>query len=193
MKETKKPDLKAPRFRLPVFNTFNEESFSRIRKDVNEAKELDNAQLKAFLRDCNGLFWESTIEHRDGVEFPEQLGTLFIGTCLPKVRKNVNFKLSSEYEKVIQHRNWESDQFIAKIFYTNYSSKYRFKYHELWGFTPIRQFKRAVAHSYPENWKRYMQIDHTLKISALYRKQRARDYAIKKTKEQLPDYNDLEL
>jgi hypothetical protein len=193
VKEAKKPDLNAPRFRLRVFNTLSKESYKHIRNEVPEAKSMSDQQIKAFLTDCNGCIYESVIDLRDGIELPEQLGTIFIGTCLPKVSKNVDFQKTLEYMKVIQHRNWESDQYIAKIFYTNYSSKYRFKYHELWGFTPIRQFKRTVAKTYPENWKRYIQVDHTLKISALYRKQKARDYIIKKTKENLQTYNDLDI
>jgi len=193
VKQARKPDLTAPRFRLSVYNTVNKDCYEHIRKEVPELKGLSDKQIKSFLTDCNGLIWESVIELRDGIELPEQLGTVFIGTCQPKVRKNVDFKKTLEYLQVIQHRNWESDNYIAKIFYTNYSSKYRFKHHELWGFTPIRQFKRAVAKTFPENWKRYMQIDHTLKISALYRKQKAKEYFKKKTQEDLQTYNELEI
>lgn len=193
MKQAKQPDLTAPRFRLGVYNTLNKDCYEHIRKEVSDVRDLSDRQIKDFLIDCNGLIWESVIELRDGIELPEQLGTVFIGTCQPKVRKNVDFKKTLEFMKVIQHRNWESDNYIAKIFYTNYSSKYRFKHHELWGFTPIRQFKRGVAKAFPENWKRYMMIDHTLKISALYRKQKAKEYVIQKTKEQLKSYNDLEI
>lgn len=193
MKAAKKPDLTAPRFRLGVYNTLNKDCYDHIRKDVSDLGDMSDKDLKAFLKDCNGLIWESVIELRDGVELPEQLGSIFIGTCQPKVSKNVDYKKTLDYLQVIQHRNWESDQYIAKIFYTNYSSKYRFKHHELWGFTPIRQFKRGVAKTFPDNWKRYMLIDHTLKISALYRKQKARNYMIKKTKEDLQTYNDLDI
>ena len=89
--------------------------------------------------------WKEVIENRDGVELPDSLGYIFIGTCPAAKSVNIDYALSKKYGKVLQNKNWETDGKIAKIFYTNYSTKYRFKNRELWQFTAVRQFKKAVA------------------------------------------------
>jgi hypothetical protein len=129
----------------------------------------DIAKIKKIIITANKAIADTVIDTRDGIELPERLGYVFLGTCLPKIRKNVDFKTTSHYLKVIQHRNWESDNYLAKIFYTNYENKYKFKFHELWGFKGCRDFTKAVGIEYPKNWKKYIQVDHTLKISKLYR------------------------
>ena len=82
---------------------------------------------------------------------------------------NTNYQLSSQYGKVIQNKNWETDGKIAKIFYTNYSTKYRFRNRELWGFVACRDFKRSVAHEYPKNWNRYPVMKNKYRVAFLYK------------------------
>jgi len=153
----------------------------------------DKNVVKTIIVDTNKAIADLIIELRDGVELPEQLGHMFLGTCQPKIRKNVDFKTTDNYLKVIQHRNWESDNYLAKIFYTNYSSKYKFKFHELWGFKGCREFTRKVGKTYPENWKKYIQVDYSLKVSRLYRNYLKDVNRMVLDKERLQDYNPLEL
>lgn len=192
MKEARKPDLHAPRFRRSAEGTLNNEFCDQLRQAIPAARDLTNAQIKEIISTFNGHVWEMVIEKRDGVELPEQIGHLFIGTCPPKKRKNVDFKASADYLKVIQHRNWESDQYLAKIFFTTYGTKYRFKNHELWGFAPTRAFKRTVGKTYPTHWKRYVEVDPNLKLSSIYR---SNSWAIEReehAKDQMATYNEFE-
>jgi hypothetical protein len=169
MKDAKKPNLNAPRFRRSAQGTLNSEFIELLKQKVPSAKDLSADQIKEIIHTFNGNLWMTAIENRDGVEIPEQIGHLFIGTCPPKRKPNVDFKTSAEYLKVIQHRNWESDQYLAKIFYTTYGTKYRFKNHELWGFVATRAFKRTVGKTYPEKWKQYVEVDPKIKISSMFR------------------------
>jgi hypothetical protein len=59
---------------------------------------------------------------------------------------------------------------LAKIFYTNYETKYKFKFHELWGFEALRDFKRTVSKTYPTEWKKYIVVDNMVRVSRLFRK-----------------------
>jgi hypothetical protein len=154
-------------------------------KDVKKIRDVIIAANRAIA--------QTVVDFRDGIELPDQLGYMFLGTCLPKVRKNVDFKQTKSYLKVIQHRNWESDNYIAKIFYTNYQTKYGFKFHEIWAFDPCRDFTREVGRTYPENWKKYIQVDHTLKVSKLYRKYMGEVRRSVLDNERLESYNPLEL
>ena len=94
--------------------------------------------------------------------------------------------------QTIQHRNWESDNYLAKIFFTSFASKYRYKNNELWGFEPGRDFKRTVGREYPVKWKMYVEIDPHIKISSLFR---SKLYNIERTEqdtEGLKTYNEFE-
>jgi hypothetical protein len=166
---TNAPDLNAPRFRNKTEGTLNKEFLEALRENVKSVKTLTDSEIKNLIVTFNGNVWKKVIDKRDGVDLPEQLGHIFIGTCQPPKSKNVDFKSSMQHLKVVQHRNWESDNYLAKIFFTNYATKYKFKNHELWGFTPIRQFKRTLAKEYPKRWKQYVEIDSGKKISGLYK------------------------
>lgn len=167
-REYKKPDLKAPRFRPKKLNFTNVEFYKKFIEDNPKYASLDVNTFKDIIKVFNGKIWESVVNDRDGVELPEQLGYIFIGSC-PRKKSNVDFKKSEHYGVVLQNQNWESDQFIAKIFYTNFETKYRFKHHELWGFKGVRDFTRTVGQVYPKEWKKYLQVDNMMKVSRLFR------------------------
>ena len=128
----KKPNLNAPRYREKVLGLLNAELINEF-KDKNPIySNIDNDKLKNIIKLFNGRIWEEVIKNRDGVELPDSLGYIFIGTCPAAKTVNTNYALSKEYGKVLQNKNWETDGNVAKIFYTNYSTKYRFKNRELW-------------------------------------------------------------
>jgi hypothetical protein len=192
MKDAVKRNLNRPRFRAPRLNTTSSEWLNDIMSS-SDCLVKDQDLIKKIIVETNKAIRDVIIDTRDGIELPEQLGYMFLGTCQPKIRKNVDFKTTDHYLKVIQHRNWESDNYLAKIFYTNYETKYKFKFHELWGFKASREFTRKVGTEYPKNWKMYMQIDHTLKVSRLYRLYLRDVNRAVIDKERLEDYNPLEL
>ena len=192
MNSAVKLNRKGPRYKAPRLNTLSDEWVSDIYKS-KECLVKNQKNIKKIIIAANELIAKEVIDTRDGIELPEQLGYMFLGTCQPKVRKNVDFKTTDHYLKVIQHRNWESDNYLAKIFYSNYETKYKFKFNELWGFKACRNFTKEVGRKYPENWKKYIQVDHTLKIASLYRSAMYQDERKKLDEYRLEDYNPLEL
>ena len=192
MREVIKLNRKGPRHRHKRYNVVSVENMQAIAKNPDSLVK-NPAIVKKIVMAIHHSMRDTIVNTRDGIELPEQLGYMFLGTCQPKIRKNVDFKTTEHYLKVIQHRNWESDSYLAKIFYTNYETKYKFKYNDLWGFKAARQFTKLVGQEYPKNWKMYMQIDHTLKIARLYR-----DYLRKQDRQQIDNlladtYDPLEL
>lgn len=194
MKEAKKPDLNAPRFRRNLEGTLNNNFLKELYENVPSAKHLSKKEIKKIIVTFNKNIWLKVIDERDGVELPESIGHIFLGTCPPKKRtKNVDFKMSADYQKVIQHRNWESDKHLAKIFYTTFGTKYRFKFHDLWAFNGTRNFTRKVGETYPTNWKRYIEIPPILKISNLYKNNVESFKKQEETKALLESYNEFEI
>lgn len=167
----KTPNLKAPRYREKRFGLLNSKIFEEFKENHPMYSQIDNNKLKKVITLYNEKLWNGVIENRDGVELPDSLGYLFIGTCPPAKGVNTDYSLSKEYGKVLQNKNWETDGNIGKIFYTNYSTKYRFKNRELWQFTAVRKFKRAVAKKYPENWTKYIVMQNKGRVTDLYKKE----------------------
>lgn len=176
-KEFKKPDLNAPRYRPRKCNLLNAAVYKKFIARYPRYKDtVDIDTFKEVISSFNGAIWQTVVDTRNGVELPEQLGYIFIGTCPRKKSDNPDYKKSAYYNIRSQNQNWESDQHIAKIFYTNFESKYRFRFHELWGFTAVRDFKRTVAHTYPKEWKKYVVIDNMQYVSKMFRKQRFKNF-----------------
>lgn len=192
MKDALKRNLNGPRHRVRRFNTTNTEWIKEI-TDSPECLIKDPETVLKVIVETNKAIADVVIETRDGIELPNQLGYMFLGTCQPKIRKNVDFKTTDSYLKVIQHRNWESDNYLAKIFYTNFGTKFKFKFHQLWGLKACREFTRKVGVTYPENWKRYIQVDHSLHVSRLYRTYLKDVRRTASDAEILKEYNPLEL
>lgn len=63
----------------------------------------------------------------------------------------------------------------------------------MWGFTAVRDFKRSVAKTYPQEWKKYVQIDNLIKISRLFRKQKFKDFKKYETRKLLEEYDEFNL
>jgi len=192
-KQYKKPDLNAPRYRPKKLNLTNTDFYNKFITDHPKYSSLTNAQFKEIITVFNGLIWNGVLEERDGIQLPEQLGYIFVGSCPKKKGDNTNYSKSSYYGVKLQNQNWESDQYTAKIFYTNYETKYRFKNHDLWGFAGVRDFKRSVAKTYPVEWKKYVLVDNKIKISRLFRLEKFKHFKTNETKELLKNYDEFNL
>ena len=189
-KQYKKPDLNAPRYRPKKLNLTNIDFYNKFIEDNPKHASLTLEQFKNIIKTFNGYIWNTAIKERDGIELPEQLGYIFIGSC-PRKKSNVDFKKSEHYGVVLQNQNWDSDQYIAKIFYTNYETKYRFKNHELWGFKGLRDFTRKVGATYPKEWKKYLVVDNLMKVSRIFRKEKFKDSKKIETVSLLEDYDEF--
>lgn len=193
MRPFKKPDLNAPRYRPTKLNLTNVDTYTKFISENPKYAHITLAEFKNIISTFNGAIWESVINERDGVELPEQLGYLFIGTCPRQKKENIDYKKSEHYGFAVQNQNWESDQYLAKIFYTNFETKYRFKHHDLWGFTALRDFKRSVAQTYPAKWKMYVVVDNLVKVSRIFRQEKYK-YELKlETTDLLKNYDEFNL
>jgi len=193
MREFKKPDVTAPRFRPAVYNVLNKEFFESFKKKYSKYKDLDNSDLKNIIKKFNYAVYNKVIDVRDGVQLPESIGWLFIGTCQQSKKQNVNYAKSLKYGVSVSNNNWETDGKLAKIFFTNYAPKHKIKNREFWGFTACRNFKRSVAKTYPENWNMYIVVDATKKLNLTYSNAVYKDRKNKETELALKQYNDSNL
>lgn len=187
MRNYNKPNLKGPRYRKKIKGLLNKETFDEFKEKYPAYNHVDNKVLKNIVREYNKAIYEGVIDNRDGVELPNSLGFLFIGTCPPAKGSNINFVESQNYGKVLKNKNWETDGNVAKIFYTNWHSKYRFKNRKLWSFKACRNFKRTVSKEYRKEWAKYIKMREKVKVSQVY------DPNPEKTKRDLKNYDELKI
>ncbi len=195
IQEFKKPDVKAPRCRPKAVRLLGKTYLEEFIAKHPQYKNLKLEELKLILKTFHGKLWDHAVMNRDGVELPENLGFLFIGTCGSAKKYNTDFGNSIKGDFRHRHRNFESDNYLAKIFYTNYNSRYKFKFRELWTFAPTRDFKRTVAKVYPERWKTYVYVESGRNI-ARYMAKHKKDNYFKKFKENFEideSYNEFDL
>jgi hypothetical protein len=192
-KDYKKPDLKAPRFRKERLSILNKDFYKEFREKFPEYKHIKDSELGLIINTFNKTLWKEVINNRDGVELPEGLGYLFIGSCPPPTGKNIDSPNSLKYGKQVKNTNLNSDGFLAKIFYSSFASKYKYEFRKLWKFKGCRDFTRATSKAYRENWKTYVQVDKRVMISKLYQRQVKRDIMKKLAKTKLDNYNEFDL
>ena len=193
MKEFKKPDLKAPRYRPKAHTILNKEFFENFKKKFPKYKDIDDKELRKIIKRFNQIVYQNVIDIRNGVLLPEQLGWLFIGTCQKSKKENIDYSKSNKYGVAVTNKNWETDGKLAKIFLSNYAPKHKMKNREFWGFTASREFKRSVSKTYPENWNMYVQVLPGSKIDKVYNSAMYKDYLTQVNKKALKSYNEFEL
>ena len=166
IKEFRKPDLKAPRCRQQIHTVLNNKFIEEFTTKHPKYKDLKMSDIRKILNTFHGKLWDHALHNRDGVELPEHLGYIFIGTCSSPKVYNTDFGKSIKNNDIrYRLKNFESDNYLAKIFYTNFSTKYKFKNRMLWRFTAVRDFKSSVSKVYPDNWKKYVQVENGKNIS----------------------------
>jgi hypothetical protein len=175
-KELRKPDLNAPRCRANVHKIIcrikNSQSkdythsfLKEFREEYPQYKNITNDQAMDILELFHGKLWNHSLNNRDGVELPKSLGYIFLGTCASARKPSVDYGALIKDNIKKKHLNFESDNKLAKIFYTNFSTKYKFRNREIWYFTATREFKRAVPEVYRANWKTYVEVESGRNIS----------------------------
>jgi hypothetical protein len=193
MRDFKKPNLNASRYRPEVYSIMNKEFFDSFKKKYPKYKNLDNKDIRKIIKSFNEFLYNTVIETRDGVQLPDAVGWLFIGTCQSPVKENIDFAKSNKYGVAVSNKNWETDGKLAKIFFTNYALKHKIRNREFWSFIACREFKRAVAKTYPENWNMYVVVDPNKKLKLEHKRISFKHSLANKTAEELKKYNEFEL
>lgn len=189
-----KADKKGPRFRQSGINLLNKDLYSEFYKKYPEYKKYSGDILREIVNTYNEFMYKAVIDHRDGIELPESLGYVFIGSCKAPIKKNIDYGKSNNLGVAIINRNLSSDSYLAKIFYTNFEQKYKFKHRRLWKFKGGRDFTKSVSAAYKEDWPKYVVVENYVKISSLYREAKIKHKRMKKNNLPIPDmYNEFDI
>ncbi len=188
-----KPDLHAPRFRPKRINPLTVNLYKRFKKKYPEHSEITLGMFKKIVRTYNGLLYQGVIDNRDGVELPEGLGFICMATCPRPKKTNPDIQKSIELGKTVNHKNWDSDNNLLKIFYTNHTAKYRFQNCQVWSFKAVKQFRKAASDAYILNWPKYIVAEPGKKISTKFAKIKRKDFLMRLAKDVPDDYDEFEM
>lgn len=169
MSEYKAPDLSAPRFRGKTTIILNRKLHKAFLEKYPKHEGIDLKAFKEVVTTYNGLLWQGAIDNRDGIQLPESLGYLLITKCDRPKTNNMDYIESAKLGKKVNHSNWGSENYLAKICYSNYSLKYRFTDRELWSFSAGKSFRSGVSGSFPELYNNYIHLTDKTKLSRLYK------------------------
>lgn len=176
MQQFRKPDLSAPRYRVRKKNLITDNYVSDFYEKYPNLKKYNKKDIRDIIKLFNGILWNDIIENRDGVELPESLGYVFVGSCPSVKKENVDYAKSIKYGIKVTHKNYDTDGHLGKIFFSNYSAKYKLKDRSIWSFSGSRVFKRTVTKKFKEDWKKYIVIDNTIRISKMYLNAKSKTY-----------------
>ena len=109
MKEFKQPNVKASRYRPKVSTILNKEFFENFKQMHPKYKNLDNKLLRKIIKRFNQVIYQAVIDNRNGVQLPEQIGWLFIGTCQQSKKDNIDYAKSKKYGFKVSNNNWDTD------------------------------------------------------------------------------------
>ena len=193
MREFKTPDLSAPRYRPEVVNLLDKKFFDEFKKKYPRYAKYENSILKNITKTFNRTVYNTVIENRDGVQLPDQIGWIFVGTCQQSKQRNVDFAKSKQYGVEVSNTNFATDGKLAKIFFTSFALKHKMKNREYWSFVACRDFKRLVSKLYSENWNMYRVVENNKKIKKLYQQVYYAGKEALLTQNALKTYNEFEL
>lgn len=80
MREFNNPDVTSSRYRPEVHTILNKVFFDNFKKTHPKYKDMDDKILRKIIKRFNQVLYQTVIDTRDGVQLPEQIGWLFIGT-----------------------------------------------------------------------------------------------------------------
>lgn len=193
MKEFRKPNVTGKRFRFKKTRIFDDDFINGLYKKHPETKKYNKKEVLNIIGTFNQKLWEGVLKNRDGIELPESLGYLFIGSCPKVVKENVDYGKSIKYGIKVTHKNWETDGHVGKIFFSNFYAKYKLKERSIWGFTATRDFKRTTKQVFKQDWKKYIIVENTVMISKLYKKMYKIDIGKKYTESRLKEYDEFDM
>lgn len=159
------PDLKAPRLYRKRKNIVNDELIKKFKLKYPIYKDITKAEFNKIIKAFNENVCKEIIENRDGVKLPESIGTIFVGSCDPPKSYNLNVSLLIKEGITSFNKNWETDGHIAKIFFTSYTEKYKYRFRSLWTFKAHRSLKRSLSKEFVKNWTMYHKINSSRKVS----------------------------
>ena len=115
MKYIKKPDLNGPRFKSRRVSVLTAKTLEKFKEKYPQYKDVTISGFKKIIMTFNANLTEGIIENRNGVELPDGLGYIFMGTCPKPKKKNIDFKRSIDYGVEAIHKRQPNHHLEGRV------------------------------------------------------------------------------
>lgn len=146
------------------------------------------SDITKIIRTFHENMANACVDNRAGVEFPERLGVLFIGSYKAGDR-SIDHATSEKLLKRVPFRSLNTDGYSACIYYDVTNCNYI--HNELWDFNASDPFRKKVSESFRKNWNKYAKLENYWNIARRIKKSFIKDFMLKKETELLKDYNEF--
>jgi hypothetical protein len=186
------PNIKGPRFRKYFKNVLTKSLYDQFIKTHPKHSNITFEAFDKIIDTTVTKMWKVTLDERDGIELPMG-GSVFIGSTKIKVKNNYDIQASIKANAPIKHRNYDTDGFVAKIYYSPHLARISGRDRSIWSFKGARDYKRTVSKVYPTNWKKFIVVADIYTVVSEYQRLRARNYFTESTERAVQTYNEFDL
>jgi hypothetical protein len=167
--KVKLPNPNAPRAKYSRYNTINRDLYERFVLAFPQYN-IDWKTFKVLLAQSNRIIRDFFLTTREGVSFPERAGRIFIGAYERGDSKPYyDWRILQKDKLAYSHRNWESDKYCCKIFYTSFGEQYELSNKRYWYFTASDKLKKLTSDEFIKNWNYFVKIPKFQRMSNIDR------------------------
>jgi len=185
-------DKTAPRFRRKAKSIIDNSFINEFILQHPEYKDVSNLNTlrsyKLLLKKCNQAIFRHCIDNRDGVDLPQAMGVLFVGSKT-SVYSPVDYGLTNKLGYEVRITNMDTNGLIAKIYYSRHSRDYNLSMTTLWNFKPTRGFQLEVSKAFKEKYNEYRRIENKEELRILFEQRKKK---AKKVMSLITNYNEFE-
>lgn len=152
------PNLNKPRITEIKGKVIEYKELSIFRKKYPKYKEKTISNLLTIIRKLHENIVEETMTNIYGVLLPENIGWLFLNNIGKTKKKAIDFNSSKKHNKLMYHKNWDTDNNTLRITYLNNTARNTIQNTHLFSFTATQSFKRKAGKYFSKNWQRVLSM-----------------------------------
>lgn len=188
----KAPNIKGPRFRKESKQVLNKALYDNFLKIHPQHQNVTYDQFSKVIKNCSNKMWRIAIDERDGIELLSG-GSIFVGNTKIIVKNNYDIIASIKANAPIRHRNYDTDGYVAKIYYSPHLAKIAGRDRSMWSFKGHRDFKRTLSKEYAKDWKKYRMVEGLYAVAKEYNRAKNRHYYTASTEQAVKNYNEFDI
>lgn len=165
--------------------------FKQLKAQYPELKQYTNGEIRRHIIAYNKCIADTICTHRDGVELPEHMGTVFVGALKSK-NPPIDWTATEKTGKIIYQNSLKSMGYSFIIFYVHSLEKYNFANRGIWKITCTETVTSKVGAAFNKNWKNFISIPSRQHVEGFIKNYWNKYRANKKHKEELKSYNEFE-
>jgi len=160
-------DRKAPRVKKSNTALHNRSLWCRFRKAYPEYRGMSDSELNKVLSGAHEKFTDYAATHREGVELPNRIGIIGVVCCQRPKKPGIDYTKSTP-DRIVYHRNYETDGHIPKIVFVNNLTKYKFFMSGSWVFTSARKFSQKTSVAFKADYTKYAKVAQKQYVNSLW-------------------------